>query len=117
MSLQLFMDHHIDGRITRALRNSLANVITAEEDGSDRLPDPQLLSRSTELGRVLVSRDVDLIIEASARLSRGDFFAGLIYGSQLSGSIGRSVYDLELLSTCCDPAEFHNHIEFLPLRE
>ena len=67
MSLKLYMDHNVRQEIIHGLRRRGVDVLTAFEDGADRLPDPQLLDRATALGRVLVSRDEDLIREAIRR--------------------------------------------------
>ena len=42
-------------------------------------------------------------------------FAGLIYGHQLSVTIGKAVRDLKLMATLLDPTEIAGRIEFLPL--
>ena len=47
------MDVHISAAITEGLRLRGVDVLTAQEDGARRLPDPALLNRATELGRVL----------------------------------------------------------------
>jgi hypothetical protein len=42
-------------------------VLTAQEDGTGELPDPELLDRATELGPVLFTQDDDLLREAKRR--------------------------------------------------
>ena len=49
------------------------DVLTAQEDGSAELADDVLLKRATELGRILVSQDEDLLREAAARHMVLDF--------------------------------------------
>ena len=44
MSLALYMDVHVPAAITRALRRRGVDVLTAQEDGNARLPDPALLT-------------------------------------------------------------------------
>jgi predicted nuclease of predicted toxin-antitoxin system len=61
MSLALFMDEHVKSAVSRALRQRGINVITAQEDGSDGLPDEELLDRASDLGRVLVTHDEDFL--------------------------------------------------------
>ncbi len=63
--------------------------MTAQEDHAGESPDDKLLDCATELGRVLFSRDSDLLVEAQARQKGGRSFAGVIYAHQLRVTIGR----------------------------
>ena len=58
------MDVHVRRAVTVALRLREVDVLTAQEDGSQRLADPELLDRATALDRVLFSQDRDLLREA-----------------------------------------------------
>ncbi|MFN8500018.1 MAG: DUF5615 family PIN-like protein [Anaerolineae bacterium] len=109
------MDHHVSAAITDGLRKRGVDVLTAHEDGAARFDDDTLLSRATELGRVLFSQDRDLLVIAHARLETGVEFAGLIYAHQLNITVGRAVRDLEMLATLLDTADLRNQIEFIPL--
>lgn len=71
-------------------------MLTAQEDGAGRLPDPDLLDRATALRRVLFSQDSDLLEEATRRQRTGQPFAGLVYAYPLRATIGRCVRDLEI---------------------
>ncbi len=64
MSVGLYMDVHVPLPITRGLRRRNVDVLTAQEDQTTRLPDPELLRRARELDRILFSQDEDLIVEA-----------------------------------------------------
>jgi predicted nuclease of predicted toxin-antitoxin system len=55
------MDVHVRRAVTAALRLRSIDVLTAQEDGAAELDDDRLLQRATELGRVLVSQDEDLL--------------------------------------------------------
>jgi len=116
MALRLMMDMHVRRQITVALRVRGINVLTAHEDGSDRLSDPALLDRARELGRPLFSQDSDLLAEATARQRAGIHFAGVIYAPQLAITIGQAVRDLELIAKVYDPPDITDRVEFLPLR-
>jgi hypothetical protein len=109
------MDHHVRGEITQGLRRRGIDVLTAEEDGTKRLSDPDLLSRAAALGRVLFSNDGDLLAEAHRRQRAGEGFAGLVYAHQLAITIGGAVTDLELVMTAYEEADMQNHVEYLPL--
>jgi predicted nuclease of predicted toxin-antitoxin system len=72
------MDVHVPRPVTRALRKRGVTVITAQEDGTARWSDPDLLDRATELDKVLVSQDEDLLVETARRQSHGVVFTGVI---------------------------------------
>jgi predicted nuclease of predicted toxin-antitoxin system len=61
------MDVHVPAAITRALRRSGIDVLTAQEDGTAELDDPALLDRAGELGRIVFTRDRDFLVEAVRR--------------------------------------------------
>ncbi len=109
------MDHHVPRAITNGLRLRGVDVLTAHEDGMSELPDPELLDRTTELGRVLFTQDDDLIVEATQRQRRGQPFAGVIYAHQLRISVGGCVRDLELIAKSGEPEDMSGQTLFLPL--
>ncbi len=75
MSLRLYMDVHVPAAITEGLRRRAIDVLTSQEDGTRQADDEQLLKRSTELERVLVSQDEDLHLPASVELGPAAAFA------------------------------------------
>ena len=88
---------HVPASITRGLVLRGVDVLTAQIDGTTELNDPDLLDRATELGRVLVSQDEDLLAEATKRQRSGKHLAGVIYAHQLDITIGKAIEDLEIL--------------------
>jgi hypothetical protein len=87
------MDVHVPRAITDALKLRDIDVLTADEDGSRRLTDPELLDRATALARVLFTRDADLLAEATRRQRTGQSFSGIVFGHQLLVSIGQCVHE------------------------
>lgn len=79
-------------------------------------PDSELLDRATGLGRVMLSQDKHFLREAVQRQRSGVRFGGVVYSHQLALTIGQCVGDLELLAKVCEPGEFENRVEYLPLR-
>ena len=67
MSLALYMDVHVRRQITEGLRRRGVDVLTAQDDGTTELADPELLDRAPELGRVLFGQDEDLLTVAAGR--------------------------------------------------
>ncbi len=110
------MDVHVRRVVPVSLRLRGVDVLTAQEDGAARFPDPELLDRAGELSRVLISQDRDLLREATLRHRQGRPFAGVIYAHQLRISIGQCTEDLELLAKVGEPEDFVNRVEYLPLR-
>lgn len=116
MSLKLYMDVHIPRAITRTLITSGVDVITAQEDGSALMPDPELLDRADSLGCVLFTRDDDLLTEATRSQRASIPFHGVIYAHQMRANIGICIQDLQLLSQCLNAEEIQNQVIHLPLR-
>ena len=115
MALRLYLNHNVPRAVAEGLALRDVDVLTAYADGSHESLDPSLLDRATELGRVLVSMDDDLLKEAARRQEAGIDFAGVLYGHQLSCSVGAFVQDLELLAKACEPEELRGRVEYLPL--
>jgi predicted nuclease of predicted toxin-antitoxin system len=115
VSLALYMDVHVPAAITRGLRRRGVEVVTAQEDGTTRLEDPDLLDRASTLGRILFTRDEDLLAVAAERLRGGKTFASVVFARQLEVSIGRCVADLEVIAKAGLPEEARNHVIYLPL--
>ncbi len=109
------MDVHVPRAITEGLRLRGVDVLTAQQDGANRLADDQLLDRAGSLGRVLFTQDADLLAEASRRQRESSAFLGIIYAHQLEVTIGQCVRDLVLIATAGEPDDFANRVEFLPL--
>jgi Domain of unknown function (DUF5615) len=116
VSLALYMDTHVPRAITRALRDQDVDVLTAQEDGSADIPDPDLLDRATSLSRVLFSQDKDLLREAAQRQSIGQPFGGVIYAHQRKVTVGQCIVDLLLCAQVGDREQFADRVEYLPLR-
>jgi hypothetical protein len=110
------MDVHVRRAITEGLRLRGVEVLTAQEDGARRLPDPELLDRAMGLDRLLFSQDQDLLQEATRRQRSGEAFFGVIYAHQRRVSIGQCIDDLELITQAGRREEFANRVQYLPLR-
>jgi uncharacterized protein with PIN domain len=115
MPLAFYMDQHVPRAITLGLRLRGVDVLTAYEDDTSEFDDAALLERASELGRVLFTRDDDLLAEAAKRQRAGIPFCGVIYAYQLRVSIGRCVQDLEIIAKAGEPADLLNGVMFLPL--
>jgi len=102
------MDVHVPVAITVGLRRRAVDVLTAQTDNSGRFPDDLLLERATALGRVLVTRDEDLLAAAEQCQQDGRRFAGVVYAHQLRANSGQCVSDLELMAKVYEPVDMAN---------
>ena len=109
------MDVHVPRSVTTAPRLRGIDVLTAQEDESGDLDDGLLLKRATELGRILVTQDVDLLREGKRLLTEHQKFCGIVYAHQLRVTIGRMVEDLELIARATSLEEWRGKIEYLPI--
>src|SRR5438128_1614915 len=100
---RLYFDVHVPAAITDQLRRRSVDVLAAQEDGAAELKDPDLLTRSAALGRVLFTQDIRFKSRAEDWQREARPFAGLVFGHQLHGSNGQYVRDLELIAKATDP--------------
>ena len=94
--------------VTVGLRLRGVDVLTAFEDGTSEVDDPDLLDRATFLSRALFTQDDDLLAEAARRQAEAKRFSGVIYAHQQRVTIGMCVEQLE-------PYELENRVVYLPL--
>lgn len=116
MPLRIYMDVHVPVAITTGLRRRGIDVLTSQEDNTDRWSDDRLLARSTVLGRVLFTQDDDLVKLAADWQQQERGSSGVIYAHQLRAGIGTLVRDLELVLSCCTASELANKVTYLPLK-
>ena len=88
MSVRLYVDEHVSRAIAVGVRRRGLDVLMVQEDGRAGASDGQVLDRATELGRVIFTQDDDLLVEANTRQKSGLPFCGVIYGHQLTLTIG-----------------------------
>lgn len=115
MTIAFYMDVHVPRAITIGLRERGVDVLTSQEDETAEWEDHDLLDRSTELERVMFTRDHDFLGEARQRQQAGIEFSGVVFAEQLDVNIGTCVNDLELIAKCCEPQELFNSVLYLPL--
>jgi Domain of unknown function (DUF5615) len=115
MAVALFFDVHVDYAIANQLRVRQVDVVTAQDDGVDRLPDDLLLVHASRLGRPLVTHDIRLHSMAEAWQRQGRPFCGVIFGHLMQVSIGKCVRELELIAKATDPEDWSSEIIRLPL--
>jgi predicted nuclease of predicted toxin-antitoxin system len=112
--IRFYFDHHVPAAVVDGLRRRGVDVLTAFEDGYHDKPDEQLLSRATELQRVLFSQDSDLLIEAHRRIQSGEPFLGVVYVHALDATIRAMIEGLHLLAEATSLEDYGQKVEFLP---
>lgn len=110
MNPRFYFDVHVPRAVVIGLRMRRIAVLTAQEDESATLDDFSLLMRASELGRVLVSQDADLLAVGDEFRREGRPFAGIIYVHQLRATIGQVVEDLDLIASATSAEEWMNRI-------
>ena len=113
--LRLYFNHNVPRAVAQGLRTRGVDLLTAYEDRTHRLPDPELLDRSTVLDRLLVTMDLDLVLEGERRQRIGSDFAGVVFAPQ-DLPISKMIEDLELLVGASRSDELRRRVIRLPLR-
>lgn len=67
--LAISMDVHVPAGVSEGLRRKQIDVRTAQEDSTGRMSDDELLTRSTAIGRVLLTQDAGFL-EIAAQWQR-----------------------------------------------
>lgn len=116
MAVGLYLDHHLEGGIARALRKRGVDVLTAAEDGAAQWPDEAILSRATALSRAVVTCDDDFL-KLAAEWQRGSRpFSAVVFFRHRRVGFGQVVGDLEVLAFCLEAADLSSAVYHLPLR-
>ena len=115
MNIAFYMDVHVPGPITVGLRKRGVDIITAQEDHTDRLSDPKLLDRATQLGRVVFTQDVDFLVEAARRQEMNIHFAGIVFARQRKVTCAKCLTDLEMIAKAGEAGQMVGRVEYLPL--
>ncbi len=108
-----YADANFHRAITTGLKQRGIDVRTAQEDRADHLSDPDLLSRATEQGRVLLTHDTDFLSIGVEWQQRGQAFCGVLFVST-PFSIVQCIEDMELLAHAELPEHLANRVLFLP---
>jgi hypothetical protein len=112
--IRFYIDEGVLGPITRGVPNRGVDARTVQDEARERTPDPEVLDRATELGRVLFSQDDDLLAEAVGRQREGRSFAGVVFAHQRRVSVGRCVEYLEFIAFSGEPEEFADRVFYIP---
>ena len=116
MAHALYMDTCVESAITNGLRARGVDVLTTQEDGHSETPDPLVLDKAGELGRVVFTRDADFLREGVRRQRTGIRFAGVIYAHQTRVPIGRCIEVLREIAETRSEEEVVNSVTHVSRR-
>lgn len=111
--IMFYMDENVDGKIIRGLLRRNIDVLKVMDDGYDNTADSMVLERATQLNRLLITQDEDLLTIANRRNALDIPFSGIIYAHQ-SSPIGLCIEHLELIAKAGDIAEYYCKVEYIP---
>ena len=114
MAVPLYMDVHVPKSVTEQLRRRGVDVLTANEDGANRMEDADLLARAAQFKRLLVTQDIRFRVRAETWQASARQFSGLAFAHPLGITIGQFVRDLELIALASNTGECENQIFRLP---
>ena len=115
--IALLTDEDFNARIIRGLlrRAPDLDLMTVNAAGLAGRPDADVLSWAAAAGRVLVTHDVNTMINAAVeRVVGGQPMPGVIAAPQQVG-IGAAISDLALITSGAEPDELDGQIWYLPL--
>jgi len=115
--IPLLVDEDFNARIIRGLQRLApnANFQMVRDVGLAGQPDAAVVEWAAHNDRVLVTHDVNTLIDAALQRVRADRpMAGVIAVPQRL-AIGAAVADLFLIANCAKPQELRGQIWYLPL--
>lgn len=115
MSVRFYFDHNVRQAILHGLRRHSVDCLAARDNGHAQASDELLLTRATELGRVLYTEDTDFLRIATRWQHDALSFAGIVFGRQDRLSVAQAIENLRVIALASEPEEWHNRIEYLPL--
>jgi hypothetical protein len=115
MPVGLYADVHVPGPVVLQLRLRGVEILAATEEGTNKLPDHELLELATSLERIMVTQDIRFRVLAEEWQRTGRRFAGLVFAHQRYVGFGQLLFDMELIAKATDTRYWENRVEQLPL--
>jgi hypothetical protein len=102
------LDENLSPKIAEQLRQRGIDAVCVRDLDLLEDADANHLVRATEMGRVLVTSDVDFLRLAATGLQH----LGIVFGIQQDHSLGDWVNNLEILCFIYSHEEMVNHVEY-----
>ena len=106
--IRFHLDENMPNAIAAGLRSRRRDVTTANDAGLLAATDEEQLSYAHSTGRVIVTRDADLL----ALNSQGVPHGGIVYWTE-KRSLGQLVKDLDSLCFECTAEEMEGRVKYL----
>ena len=114
--LRFLADEGFHHAITHQLRERGVDVITSQEAGLVRTPDPDILKWAAEQDRIVITNDVSTMPDhAYARMQAALPMPGVFVAQQSTG-IGVIVEELHTIAACSLNREWDSQVRYIPLR-
>ncbi len=116
MMLKFLADNDFSERILRGVKRLEPTIdfLTASEGGIVGLPDPNVLERAADAGRILVTHDRRTMPRYFSIFVAKQRSPGVLVVPQ-SVPIGQAIQEIVLIWSATTPDEWENRIQTLPL--
>ncbi len=112
VGIAYYFDESVNRAIALGLRLKGVEILTVPEDGKSGVDDLQVLSRTIDLNRPLVTADQDFLEIAHQRLILNQSFPGIIF-LRPHISIGYVIENLLIYAELGELSDFMNQVIFL----
>lgn len=114
--IRFLSDEGFHHAITHQLRDRGVDVVTAQEIGLVRTPDPVILEWAANEERIVITNDASSMPDhAYDRMHAGLPMPGVFVAHQSTG-IGVIVEELHTIAACSLDREWDNQVRYIPLR-
>ena len=108
-AIRFYLDENVPTVIAEQLRLRGIEAVTARDVGALADSDLIHLKRATQMGCVLCTHDIDYLQLAATGIEH----AGIVFGRQLTQTIGDWVKGLVLIHAVYSAEDMRNHVEYL----
>lgn len=117
MRLKLLADEDFDRNIVRGLLwvEPGVDVLRVQDIGLARSPDPVVLERAAQEGRIVITHDVSTMTDYAYERVRQDLPMPGVFVAPQTLPIGRAINDLLVLIECSLDGEWKGQVRYLPL--
>ena len=111
------VDEDFDNDILRGILRRLPNldVVRVQDIGLSGSPDPDVLDRAAQDGRVILTHDVSTMTAHACDRVRKELSMPGVFAVRQSLPIGQVLEDLILLAQCSVEGEWEGQVRYLPL--
>jgi hypothetical protein len=116
--LQLLADENFNNDIVRGIlrRDPTIDIVRVQDVGLAGADDPMVLEAAAQMGRVLLTHDVETITHfAYERVRQGLPMPGVFEVSRRI-QLAQVIEDIMLIAECSVPGEWEGQVRYLPLR-